>query len=121
MHDTPHPSQSHRRSGHGPAQSPTDSARSLKLRLDWAFFAPNTACFGVTVTLGAAPGDVLAIRLFDTAVTLGLSLYLFQAVVLVATAHRFDRRCARLLDPLQNTLVMESVSTTSSGEFRGGR
>ncbi|MGX1480589.1 UNVERIFIED_CONTAM: hypothetical protein RKD50_009397 [Streptomyces canus] len=73
------------------------------MHLDLAFLVPNALCFGTAVTLIALPGDLLATRLFSTDMTAGLSLYLLQAVALLATARRFDHRSARLLDPLQHT------------------
>ncbi|MER7930102.1 hypothetical protein ABTY96_44495 [Streptomyces sp. NPDC096057] len=121
MYDSSHRPQPQKRSGRRPTQALVDSPRRLALHLDRNFLAPNIVCFAVTVTLGTAPGDILAARLFDTDVTLGLSLYLLQAVVLLITAHRFDRRCVRLLDPLQHPLVSEDAAAQPAGHLGGQR
>lgn len=78
-------------------------ARQQALRLDRAFLTPNAISLTITFVLGATAGDLLARRLPDTQVTVGLVLYFAQAAVLLETARRFDRRCKRLLDPWQRT------------------
>ncbi|MFF5147995.1 hypothetical protein ACFY6U_51225 [Streptomyces sp. NPDC013157] len=104
-----------------PAPSPLSEAHRRAVRLDRTFLAPNAACFGTAVVLGAVPGDPLATRLFGTDATLGLSLYLLQAVVLLATARRFDRGSARLLDPLQHVPAEADAPTMPVGQIRGRR
>ncbi|WP_406011087.1 hypothetical protein OG440_36840 [Streptomyces sp. NBC_00637] len=87
--------------------------------MDLAYLVPNALCFGTAVTLIALPGDLLAVRLFSTDMTAGLSLYLLQAVALLATARRFDRRSARLLDPLQHATA-EAIATAVPVHQIGG-
>ncbi|MEU5890632.1 hypothetical protein ABZ835_27860 [Streptomyces sp. NPDC047461] len=76
-------------------------ARQQALRLDRAFLTSNAIGLAVTLCLGATAGDLLALRLPGTQVTVGLVLCLAQVALLLATARRFDRRCTRLLDPRQ--------------------
>ena len=79
------------------------SARQQALRVDRAFLAPNAIGLTVSVVLGVTADGLLAQPLPGTQVTVGLVLYLAQAVVLWETARRFDRRSTRLVDPWQWT------------------
>ncbi|MFJ4936851.1 hypothetical protein ACIP8U_23765 [Streptomyces pseudovenezuelae] len=114
------PPKHHRFPDH-PAQSPLSQARDRALHLDLAFLVPNALCFGTAVTLIALSGDLLATRLFSTDMTVGLSLYLLQAVALLATAHRFDRRSARLLDPLQHERAEANATAMPVQQIGGFR
>lgn len=103
------------------AQSPPSQARRRAVHLDLAYLVPNALCFGTAVTLIALPGDLLATRLFSTDMTAGLSLYLLQAVALLATARRFDHRCARLLDPLQHAPAEANATAVPVQQIGGFR
>lgn len=101
MRHRPHPPSSPRpRDAHDSAPVPL-RAHQQASRVDRAFLAPNAIGLAVSVVLGVTADDLLAQRLPGTQVTVGLLLYLAQALVLLETARRFDRRSARLLDPWQ--------------------
>ena len=111
----------HHRFPYHAAQSPLSQARRRAAHLDLAYLVPNALCFGTAVTLIALPGDLLATRLFSTDMSVGLSLYLLQAVALLATARRFDHRSARLLDPLQHAPAEANATAVPVQQIGGFR
>ncbi|MGW1620821.1 hypothetical protein [Streptomyces sp. NPDC002172] len=90
-------------------------ARHQALRLDRAFLTSNAIGFTVTLVLGATAGDLLALRLPGTHVTVGLLLSLAQVALLLVTARRFDRRCTRLLDPWQQAYGQSGAGAANGG------
>ncbi|WP_427918798.1 hypothetical protein [Streptomyces sp. cg40] len=95
-------------------------ARQQAFRLDRVFLTSNVIVLAVTIVLGATAGDLLARRLPGTQVTVGLLLYLVQAAVLLGSARRFDRRCARILDPWQWAYARyEAEAMDADGSVRG--
>lgn len=90
-------------------------ARQQALRVDRAFVTSNAIGLAVTLILGATAGDLLALRLPGTHVTVGLLLFLAQVALLLVTARRFDRRCTRLLDPWQRTYAQSGAGAANGG------
>ncbi|WP_371663441.1 hypothetical protein [Streptomyces sp. NBC_00280] len=115
MRHRPHPSAPPDHPDPQSGSSALRAARQQALRLDRAFLAPNAIGLAVTLVLGATAGDLPALRLPGTQVTVGLLLHLAQAVVLLVTARRFDRRCSRLPEPWQGAYARSGAGAANGG------
>ncbi|MEV7979000.1 hypothetical protein [Streptomyces sp. NPDC086519] len=115
MRHRPHPSAHQDGLDTQSGPSALRNAGQQALRLDRAFLMPNAIGLAVTLALGATTGDLLARRLPGTQVTVGLLLCFAQTALLLVTALRFDRRCARLLDPWQQAYARSGARAADGG------
>ena len=88
-------------------------------RLGRGFAVANAAGFAVMVLLACTGGGLLGTEVFGR-VNLGIVLGVAQAVGLLWTAARFDRRSTRTCDPLAETLG-EGLHHSQYGDPREDR
>ncbi|MEZ0096141.1 DUF485 domain-containing protein [Streptacidiphilus sp. EB129] len=86
--------------------------RRSTLRLSRGFAVANAACFAVTVLLAVTASGLLGTQVFGQ-VNLGMVLALGQGVLLLWTAAHFDRRSARICDPVADELLARHEAGTS--------
>ncbi|MFD3928343.1 hypothetical protein [Streptomyces sp. NPDC058614] len=78
----------------------TAKIREVSRSLDRTLVIVNAVCFALISALGLTDGDVFSTAVFAGPLTVGLLLCLIQALVLLWSVDRYDRQCARRLEPL---------------------
>ncbi|MFF2514391.1 hypothetical protein [Streptomyces sp. NPDC058086] len=89
--------------------------REVSQRLDRALVGANTMCFALISVLSLTGSDVFSTTVLPGPLTVGLLLCLIQALVLLWTVDRYDRQCARRLEPLTRLAAGETAELLPQG------
>ncbi|MFD3581007.1 hypothetical protein [Streptomyces sp. NPDC058683] len=74
--------------------------REVSRRLDRSLVGANAVCFVLISAVGLTGSAVFGTTVLTGPLTVGLLICLIQALILLWTVDRYDRQCARHLEPL---------------------